>query len=758
MGYRVGFVLVFAACSLNVNRSEVPPPDATPVDAAEVDAADAADAGPRTCVSSMSAGRDHACTVRTDGTVWCWGSNEFGQLGDDTSIDRPTPVQVQGLAGITAAEAGGAHSCTVGAGGMVWCWGRNDFGQLGNGTRDDSKKPVQIANQFGVVQMTLGDAHSCARLQNTGQVICWGKNDLGQLGDGSITSRSMPLVVAGPVGVTTLAAGANTTCAVDGDRQLWCWGNNNVGQLGDGSANPRSTAHKLTMPESADVARVAVGDSFTCAVTTSGGLSCWGSNQFRQLGANSGGSRQPMPIETSIKADAIAAGGRFACVIEDDDRHRVWCWGDNDNLQLAGLTSSLVAFPTLSSHEAAVEITAGNDHLCVRTGETLTCSGDNNRGQLGDGHRTTQARPSPVPGLMDVLSISSGAHHTCAVLRGGTVRCWGENESGQLGDGSTVARSIPVAVLNITGATQVVTGAAHTCALVGDGVMCWGRNERGQLGDTSMEQRSIARPVIGGTGALRLTGVTRLAAARSRTCALANGRVVCWGEFNARADDGSGGTVSSSRPQVVDLPPDIVGIATGAFHACAIKAGGVVACWGFNGLGELGADPMTVPARTVPIDIMGLGGVDQLDAHGAFTCAHVATDDTVRCWGSGAQGQLGNGNTINAIVPQTVMGLAGARKIATGFEHACAINPNGRVACWGAGFLGQVGDGRYDRISVAVDVPGLDNVVDIDGGDQHTCAVRSDGTVWCWGDGRRGELGDGVSVARVPVTPNIPCP
>jgi alpha-tubulin suppressor-like RCC1 family protein len=715
-----------------------------------------------TCGLALAAGGDHTCAVLKDGTAWCWGRNTNGQLGDGSDSDRTEPVQVAELTDVTAIAGGGHHSCAIHAGGAVSCWGANYGSQLGN-TPGDHLTPVPVVGLSGALDIVAGDAHSCARLDG-GSVTCWGANSHGQLGDGTVgTGRGTPRQVEGPAGVTAIAADGSTTCAIDGNQALWCWGDNDEGQLGDGTKTQSPAAKKVI---SSDVAGVAVGDEFTCALLSPDGkVMCSGANQRGQLGVSpstmSPSTMVPVPLQG--KADAVIAGARFACAI--DGQRQLQCWGENDDFELA---DQLVNGPTPSAYVNVAAAVGGGRHLCALTkGGSISCSGYNGRGEIGDGKRTTRAIPQSVSGLAGVNAIAGGNRYTCAVRDDHTVVCWGRNDSGELGIGY-VSRSdvlTPTKVEGVAGATSVATGDHHACALLGPeadrAVVCWGRNSQGELGDGKLSARDVALPVTG------LTQATALSVGGAHSCALTTTGVMCWGK-NDFGQSGDGQPNALNQATLVNrLPAEITEIATGKSHTCAI-AQGKVWCWGSNAVGQLGigktgeTPQLYKPSPVQTSAKVDLENVDHLSAHGDFTCAHVSTD-SLWCWGYDTLGTGTpdmNGVSRSLTAQQVVRGLAGlaATKVATGSTHACALKTDGTVACWGENSVGQVGDPSYTNRTEPFDVPGLAEVRDIAAADQHSCAVFMDNTVKCWGDDSRGQLGDGVASERLPAAIKLMCP
>ncbi len=351
-----------------------------------------------------------------------------------------TPVQV---------AASSFHSCAVRADSTVVCWGADDYGSLGNGPfpAGSSNVPVAVVGLSDVKQVTTGLNHSCA-LRNDGTVACWGRNDFGQLGNGTFTNSEVPVTVTGLTDAVSLGdAGYYHQCAVRAGGTAVCWGAGAQGQIGDGTTTPfRSTP--IAVSGLTSVAEISAGGFSTCARTTTGAASCWGDNGFGQVGDGTQTNRSlPTPVTNAGQVTDIARGEFHACAVVVDGTVR--CWGNGFDGQLGNTPAVAVqttAVP-VANLTGVLAVTGGNSHTCAIKGTdgSLLCWGLGASGQLGNGSTDTSLTPVVVPGLVG-SGIEAGAQHTCAVRTDQHVVCWGRGLSGQLGNGLFENRSSPVAV------------------------------------------------------------------------------------------------------------------------------------------------------------------------------------------------------------------------------------------------------------------------------------------------------------------------
>lgn len=340
--------------------------------------------------------------------------------------------------------------------------------------------------------ITTSNGFSCALLTN-GATRCWGDNTYGQLGDNTTTNRHVGTSVSGlPSGVTAIATGGSEsqyTCAITTSGALKCWGNNPWGQIGDNTkGNTRLTPVDVT-GLSAGVTQVSTGWNHTCAVVSPGGAKCWGRNTNGRVGDNSTTDRLT-PVDVyglTSGVSQVGTGWTHSCALLTSGA--VKCWGSNTFGELGDSSYTPRTAPvSVSSLSSGVsQIAVGAYHTCaLSTTGSVKCWGYNDYGQLGNGTYATSTSPVNVTGLASIaVHISAGHYHTCAVLDTGAVQCWGVNNYGQLGDSTTTTRNVPTNVSGLSsGAIQVSTGTDHSCArLSSGGVRCWGGNYAGQIGN-----------------------------------------------------------------------------------------------------------------------------------------------------------------------------------------------------------------------------------------------------------------------------------
>ena len=351
--------------------------------------------------TSVSSGGSYTCALIADGTIKCWGHNLYGQLGDGTSTNRNTPVNVVGISNAIEISTSDKSSCALLSDNSAKCWGE---GPLGDGlSSGSSTTPVSVygpSNNY--LSVSVGDGHGCLLLSSK-RITCWGGNTEGELGDGTYKEKYSPTMslVNGSTIYTAsaISAGSRHTCALLDNNTLDCWGKNNVGQLGPmyGIFNDVRSNYPVTVLGMNEVAQVSSGGGHTCALLLDGTIKCWGSNTLGQLGDGTTTNSGIRPV--------------------------------------SGISNSVMISSSLGSHTCA-----------VLADKSIKCWGSNYQGQLGDGTTTVSPTPVTVSGISNAVAISAGYFHTCALLDDKSIKCWGSNYHGQLGDGTTTDSLTPITV------------------------------------------------------------------------------------------------------------------------------------------------------------------------------------------------------------------------------------------------------------------------------------------------------------------------
>ncbi len=297
-------------------------------------------------VTTVAAGSQHSLALKSDGTVWAWGANYSGQLGVDPSIiQENAPVQVSGLTGIVTIAAGNSHSLALKADGTVWAWGANWAGQLGNHSTTPSSTPVQVSGLTNITAIAAGYGHGLARVID-GVLHVWGWNAYGQLGNGNYDPQTTPLPLSTITDVSAVAAGQTFSIVVKSDGTVWGWGANGNGQLGNGSTTGRNVPGQVSTLT--NIVSVAGGGSHAVALSTTGVVYVWGANWQGQVGDGSGQDAHiPMALSSVPAAQAIAAGYAFTLALTTDNA--LFAWGSNYGGQIGDGTNATAVTPVAIS-------------------------------------------------------------------------------------------------------------------------------------------------------------------------------------------------------------------------------------------------------------------------------------------------------------------------------------------------------------------------------------------------------------------------
>lgn len=732
----------------------------------------------------IAAGRGFHCWVQGGGAK-CIGLNDVGQLGDGSNINRTAAVNVTGLSsGVIAIAAGDAHVCALITGGSVKCWGSNNRGQLGDGSTVNSSSPVQVSGlTTGVVRVEAGLETTCA-ITSVGRALCWGNNQTYGAGsattDGNADNEFDPVLA--PTQVTGLSSGV-VAISISGERtsatvsvthgcavleygDLKCWGSNSSGQAGVAGSGPFSAPQQVVT--GTQMAAVSNGALHTCAVSTSGAVMCWGANDKGQL-AN--GTSTAVASGTIVAVAGATSGivqvssGRYtSCAITSAGG--LLCWGDN----IHGGISPTPTRSTITSVTTPYSLTSGISAVSLSeyatcalfTNGDLKCWGTNSYGQTGDGYQLRSLSPVPVHSgvanstpLTGIQSLGSSQWTNCGVNGAGALQCWGYNYSGELGIGTQIGSPQPVNHQTLTSGVQSVEGKYYLLCgiLTNTEAKCWGQNTFG-VGATGDTTSTLTTRSMLTAPSTPVSGVTDLGVGQYHSCLVANGAALCTGRnTNGALGDGSV-TNSNYLVQVSGLSSGVEKVSAGLnFFSCAVLTDGTGRCWGNDANGQLGNGSGSGSSST-PTAISGLSGAVDISSGENFSCA-LKSDGTVMCWGYNQYGQLGDGTNTNSQAPVQVSGLSGAVKLVAGPRNACAIVANGAMKCWGWNYHGVFADGTTTDSNAPVSASGVTGLTSLTMGTISSCGLFAAGAVKCWGSEQSGQLGNNRMQDRVYAAHNI---
>ncbi|MFO1481807.1 MAG: choice-of-anchor D domain-containing protein [Verrucomicrobiaceae bacterium] len=818
-------------------------------------------------VVSIAAGGHHSMALCSDGTLAAWGFNDHGQIGDNTTTSRDVPMAVNTSGGsalsgrtVVAIAAGAEHSLALCTDGMIAAWGGNSSGgQLGDNTTTDRPVPVAVNTASGisalfgksVTAIAAGGYHSMA-LCSDGTLTAWGSNTDGNLGDNSTTQRTAPVVVNASSGVSALfgktvlkiAAGLSHSMAYCADGTVAIWGRNVSGQLGDDSTTQRN------VPVVVDSSPLAVGERFTSVTSRSqaahtlalvataapapvivveqpAGVPLTDGVGTHDYGSIFVGVASTKTFLIKNTGTATLSGISITLVGSAAAQYAVTA-GPATTVAPGGSTSFIVTFaPTSAGPKPATLRIASNvsgttnpfDVNLSGTGNaTLTANYTTGaevpataNGFTATGKTVNFAlNYAPVTGssLMVVNNTGTGfingtfsnlAHGQAMALNfngityrfiasyyGGTgndlvlqwagtrLLAWGANTTGALGNNTTSNSDTPVAVDAsgvLVGKTviAVACGQLHSIALCSDGTLAaWGANNSGQLGDNSTTQRHV--PVlVDMTGVLSGKTVVAIAAGNDFSMALcSDGKVAAWG-LNDVGQLGDNTTTNRQVPVLVNTAGALAGktavsIAAGYDFCLVACADGSLVSWGQNEYGQLGNNSTTDSAVPVVVSTAGVlaGKTVTAVAAGHYHSLAVCTDGTLAGWGDNTYGELGNNSTVSSLVPVSVS-TAGALSgktpvaLAAGQSHSMALCADGTLVTWGDNTSGQLGNGTFVQSLVPVEVTSSGAlsgkvVAAIAAGMAHNIARLTDGTLAAWGLNGSGQIGDGSTTnSNLPV-------
>jgi len=706
--------------------------------------------------------------IRSDGTLWTWGGNAFGGLGQGDLVPRGVPVQMGGeTTWKSVAHGNSVGTVALKQDGSVWHWG--DLGI------PFTTAPVQYAGGTWTGawhDFVAGDMHILLLKDGPGpgyELWSWGYDNWGQLGDGVPGEGAGEPVRVGSDLWMSVAAGYGHSLGVKQDGTLWAWGLNDYGQLGLGDRTDRSAPTRVGVKS--DWEAVFAGSHHSYAIDGAGRLYAWGYNEFGQLGVGDK-ARRLAPVAVGGTGWSRVSPGPLDCMAIKNDGS-LWGWGYNFNGQI-GLPPDYEDHTTPARIGTATswkDVACGAYHtIAVTTGDKFAACGGNQYGQIGLGYPQYRPSPEQMGTVAGWAQVDAGLTHAAGVRTDGTLWTWGYNNNGQLGyaGGTGAPAQVGMDIDWKSASTGAYTDGGFTAALKTNGTLwTWGDNAVGQLGLGDTTDRGVPTQV--GTD----TGWTAVACSdgvgdRGRqiygdpytkddhVLALkSDGTLWAWGA-NDYGQLGDGTTGRSTTPRQVGTDADWKAIAAGDDFSAALKADGTLWTWGRGQSGQLGHGGTPGPSTMLltPAKVVTGSGVDTFDA---FACGSgrdssfmlaVKTDGTLWGWGKNYAGELGQGLSGFDTFPSPVLvdGATDWRSVACGGSYgdnfSIAVKDSGRLWTFGGNYRGTLGNGDYVSLYSPQAMADPSTWASVAAG-SNSFGIKTDGTLWAWGDNEYGQLGLG---------------
>lgn len=768
--------------------------------------------------ATVAGGYHHTLVVKSDGTVWGWGYNGYGQIGDGTTTSpRKTPVQTSGLTSATSVAAGVYHSLALKSDGTVWAWGYNGYGQLGDNTTTQRTSPVQVLT--GATAIAAGDYHSVA-VKSDGTVWAWGYNANGQIGDNTQVNKSVPTQVSSLSSVSTVGAGAAHTLAVKTDGTAWAWGNNGSGRLGDNTTTQRLTPVQVSGLSSA--VSISGGSAHSLAVKSDGTLWAWGYNYYGQLGDSSNTQRlTPVQVSGLTSVSSASAGYAHSLAVKTDGS--AWAWGYNNYGQLGDGTTTDRNAPVQVTDVSTISAVAASSQYhsaAVTTDGVVWTWGYNNYGQLGDGTTVTRKEPvaisdtafnwkvatpafSPVGGLSNytqsvtISSATSGATiyyttdgttpttsssvYSSAVAIDVTTTLKalatkaGQPSSNVAADVYTLkvlapyftpaagtyttAQSVTIATYTAGATLRYTTDATEptasstlyttslsigtTTTLKAKAFKSGWSDSDTTTGTYTMNFGTLAAPTMSPAGGTYESSV-------EVTLSGPSGATI---RYTTNGTDPTVSSTAYSAPLTLTTTTTLKAKAfqvdwtasaiTTATYTITVATPTLTPGSGTYAAGQL----ITISATTAGAEIRyTMSGVDPTTSDPLIPSGGtvVAGNYTLKAKAF-KTGCTASGVTTAAY---SVTGSLTPGALATGYSHILAVQSDGTAWAWGYDYYGELGDGvggPYEYRYVADRVVGLTGVTAVEAGYYTSIALKNDGTVWTWGLNTSGQLGDGTT-------------
>jgi alpha-tubulin suppressor-like RCC1 family protein len=743
--------------------------------------------------SDVSVGNSYTIAVRTNGTLWGWGLNNVGQLGETGSITRSSPIQIGNLTNWSNVEAkysnsmaldssgklystsygvtygksipiqvtsssnwndisvGNNHAIGIKTDGTIWGWGSNSSGQLGVNSIISYASPIQLGTHSNWLKVSAGENFTMA-IKTNGTLWGWGNNNYGKIGDTTQVGKSSPVQIGTLSNWSSVSAGLSHTMAIKTDGTLWGWGVNNNYELGDGTATNKSSP--VQIGTFTDWSKVSTGYYYNMAVRNNGTLWGWGYDIDGKIGNNTNYSYYFSPVQIGTLSDWLNVSANFSTTFAIKTDKTLWGWGRNSDGQIP-ITVSQSNPNYVATNNLYSKITGGVYYnIAIATNGTLWGWGLNSNGQLGLSDTVSRISPVQIGTLANWASISSGDSYTMAIKTDGTLWGWGGASFGEIGDGSSGSKSSPVQIGALNNWLQVSTGDNHVLSIKKDGTLwVWGSNDSGQLGLNLATNAHRSSPIQLGVQ----NDWVKVSAGLNHSLGIrADGSLWSWGG-NTFGGIGTNNTTSFSSPVQIGTLRDWIDVFAGGYSSMAIKNDRTLWGWGLNNFGQLG-DSTTI-IRSSPVQIGTLKNWLKIDCsklnpstnQNAYTMA-IKTDGTLWGWGMNTSGEIGDGTIINRSSPVQIGTRTNWSQVSANRDHTGFLDSMGYI--YTAGSVNNQQNG-YDigykvSRSSPIQIGKFGEWVTVDGSSTTDIfyAVKTDGTLWSWGTNTTGVLGDGTNINR----------
>ncbi len=734
--------------------------------------------------TKISAGLTHSLAIDENGTLWAWGHNSKGELGNGTTTNSNTPIKIMEGTKFIEISAGNESSFAIDETGKLYAWGSNENGKLALGNEENKLVPTLVESDivFKKVETSTGENYTLA-LDELGNLYTWGINTYGQLGNGSFESKNVPTKIQEGKTFKEIDVGYNTSFAIDEQNNLWSFGANGNGELGDGS----QTLTNIPKQVLTNVISIGASWNHTVSITQDGSVNAWGSNENGELGTgNVNNSLVPIVIakketvnyniqhykqkltlngydliETETKEGAknsyavaehkeyegfifkSATSGR----IREDGSTILKVYYDRKRENVTFETNGgFINGEKITDYVVGVETNLPTNVVKIGYNFAGWYENENLEGEpvtkiLSDSTnaKTFYAKWIANPDKAVYNKITGGMYHFLALDKEGSLFAWGLNHNGQCGNGNTQNLLRPTQIMIGTTFKEIAAGTSNSLAIDKDGnLYIWGENGIGQLGNEEIELSTIPVKIMEGTK------FTKVAAGGNHYLAIDElGKLYTWGE-NSKGQLGNGTSNNVTTPSIIMSDKTFKSISAGFESSVAITTDGKLYVWGANEEGNLGDGSRE--NKNTPINIQAEVNFESVE-HSTGLNYFLAIDENGNIWGVGdnSQGQLGDGTLENKTELTQITTDIVFTKVATGYNHTLALDENGNLYVCGSNLNGQLGDETGERKTRITKVFANVKFEDIDATWSSNIAIRENNTLYVWGENNYGQLGDGTT-------------